>query len=169
MIYIVHRKLISLKTEFVITDQSGMPRYRVESKIFSWGNRLSLNDSDSQCVANIEERILRWKPTYEVYQQKNLLARITKEGWFWTWYNVEASRGPNFKIQSNFWGTRYWFAGEGRHLAEVHKPLFSISKVCEINICDDEMETLLLAAFIILQKNLDRENSQSQTRSSNIN
>jgi uncharacterized protein YxjI len=60
----MRQKLLSLGSDYVIEDDQGRERFRVDGKAFSFGDKLSFQDMSGEERAFIREKHLSWGPTY---------------------------------------------------------------------------------------------------------
>ena len=82
MIYRVKEKFWSIGDKFTIFDQQDNEKYFVIGKAFSWGDKLSFQDGKGRGLAYIEQKLLSWRPRYNILIGGKPFAEITKE---FTW------------------------------------------------------------------------------------
>ncbi|MEM7365765.1 MAG: LURP-one-related family protein [Pseudomonadota bacterium] len=110
MIYRIKEKFWSLGGEFAITDGDGNAMYRVVGQAFSWGNKLSFQDLEGNELAFINQKLISFKPRYEILIDGDVFAEVTKE---WSWFKQSFSLdvpGPNdYTITGSFWSHEFEF------------------------------------------------------------
>ena len=98
MRYVLKQNLWSIAHNYSITDEYGAEAFRVQGKVFSWGDKLSLLDPAGNEVVYIEQKVLAWGPTYQLYSGGQLVAVVKEElfTFFHTTFDVDAAPiGPS--------------------------------------------------------------------------
>ncbi len=151
MRYVMKQNIWSFGSGYVIKDAHGRDVLWVEGKFFSWGNQLIMRDSRGQQHAYIKQKIVSFKPTYEIYRGGQKFAEIVKE---WSWLKKEFTLdvpGPNdYLIQGSFWNHEYRFDRLGRTIATVSKSYFSWADTYGVDIWDREDHVSVLAACVVI-------------------
>ena len=76
MRYVMRQKLLSLANNFTIKDEQDQDAYYVKGKLFSFGDKLSFQDTSGNELVYIDQRLLNWSPTYELWRDADLLAVV---------------------------------------------------------------------------------------------
>ncbi len=162
MIFRIKEKFWSLGNDFYINDAEGDPRYFVDGKAFSWGDKLSFQDMDRQELAFISQKMLSWKPRYQIIIDGQVFAEVIKE---WTWFKKRFTLdvpGPNdYSIDGSFWEHEFTFTRSGRTVATVSKKYWSWTDSYGVNIVDGEDEVAILCACIVIDQVLHDESSSN--------
>ena len=79
MRYVMRQKLLSLADSFTIKDENERDAYVVKGKVFSIGDKLSFQDPAGNELVYIDQRLLNWSPTYELWRGADLLAVVKRE------------------------------------------------------------------------------------------
>src|SRR5262245_43862931 len=79
MKYLMRQKIFAIGDDFVIKDETGADRFKVDGKVFTIGNKLSFEDLAGRELAFIKQKILSFAPRYEIYRDGNLAAVVKKE------------------------------------------------------------------------------------------
>ena len=79
MIYRIKEAFWSWGNDFCITDSDGYPVYQIDGAAFSWGDNLSFQDMDGRELARISQKLLSFKPRYEIYIGGRKFAEVVKE------------------------------------------------------------------------------------------
>lgn len=153
MIYRIKEKFWSWGDKFSITDRSGNLAYYVDGKAFSWGDKLSFQDPHGRELAFIRQKLLSFKPRYQILVGGELFAEVVKE---WTWLRKKFTLdvpGPNdYTITGSFWEHEFTFERMGRQVARVSKNYFGWRDSYGVDIVDDEDQVAILCACIVIDQ-----------------
>ena len=153
MLFQINEKFWSFGDDFRISDENGRPVYLIDGEAFSWGDKLSLRSVDGRELAFISQKMLSFKPRYQIFRQGNLFAEVVKE---FTWFNKEFTLdvpGPNdYTIKGSFWDHSYEFFRSGRVVARVSKEFFSFNDVYGVEIDENEDVVSILATCIVIDQ-----------------
>ena len=58
--------------DYTIRDAAGEDVLRVDGKVFTFGEKLSLEDLSGREMAFISQKLLSWGPTYEIWKDNRL-------------------------------------------------------------------------------------------------
>ena len=145
MIYKIKEKFWAMGNDFVITDQRDCEIYRVDGKAFSWGDNLSFQDIQGRELAVIDQKLLSFKPRYQIVINGDPFAEVVKE---WSWFNKKFTLdvpGPNdYQIMGSFWEHEFIFARRGRDVARVSKRLWSWTDTYGVEIDEAENHVAIL-------------------------
>lgn len=163
MRYMMKEKFWSLSDDFSIQDANGQPVFFVKGRAFSWGDKLSFQDLNGHELAFISQKLLSFKPRFEIYRGNQLFAEVTKE---FSWFNKEFVLdvpGPNdYSINGSFWKRNYVFERQGRVVAQVSREYFTWSDTYGVDIIDGEDDVAILCAVIVIDQVLhDGDNRSS--------
>jgi uncharacterized protein YxjI len=127
--------------------------YVVAGQIFSLGKKLSFQDLAGNELAHIEQKLLSWGPTYEIYHQGELAAVVKKHLFTFLRYSFSIDLpGPGaLEAQGDFLALEYTFTRGGQTVAEVSKRWFSWVDTYGIDIADDQDQVLLLASAVVIE------------------
>jgi uncharacterized protein YxjI len=76
--YAMQHKLFSLGRDYTVTDETGQPRFIVDGKVFSLGHKLIFTDLAGTELATVQQRLLTFRPTYEITRAGVELAEVKK-------------------------------------------------------------------------------------------
>ena len=160
MRYVIKEKFWSFGDDFHIYNDNKEPVLFVDGKAFSWGDNLSVQSMDGQELAFISQKMMSFKPRYEIHRNGNLFAEVTKD---WSWFNKSFTLdvpGPNdYSIEGAFWRHDYHFNRSGRSVATISKAMWSWSDTYGVEIVDGEDDIAILAACIVIDQVLHDEKS----------
>ncbi len=153
MIYRIKEKFWSWGGEFCIDNDQNIPCYYVKGEAFSWGNKLSFMDEHKNELAFISQKLMSWKPLYQIIIDGNVFAEVIKE---WSWFNKKFTLdvpGPNdYTIIGSFWKHEYVFMRGGVEVAKVSKELWTWTDSYGVEIVDDEDHVAILCACIVIDQ-----------------
>ncbi|MDG2220906.1 MAG: LURP-one-related family protein [Rubripirellula sp.] len=166
MVFRIKEKFWSWGNDFAITDADGNEVYYVDGIAFSWGNKLSFQNPGRQELALISQKLLSWKPLYQIIIDGQIFAEVVKE---WTWFNKKFTLdvpGPNdYTIDGSFWSHEFSFQRQGRAVATVSKKYWSWTDSYGVEIVDGEDEVAILCACIVIDQVLHDESKSSSINS----
>lgn len=152
MRYVMKQDLWSFGDDFSITDEAGAERFRIDGKAVSIGDKLSFQDPDGAELAFIEQKLLAWGPTYEIYRSGDLYATVKKK--LFTLFNCVFEvdvPGPNdLTAEGDLMEHEYTFKRHGQDVAHVSKKWFSWSDTYGVEVLDGEDDVLILASAVVI-------------------
>jgi len=159
MRYVMKEKLIALGQDFKIQDESGRDVYFVDGKALSFGDKLVFKDMAGNELARIEQKLLAWGPTYEIYRGGQHVATVKKS--LFTLlrhkFSVDVPGPDDLEAQGDFLDHEYTFTRGGTTVAQVSKRWFSIRDVYGIDIAQGEDDVLLLACAVVVDMATHKE------------
>ena len=79
MRYEMKQKVFSLGHDFTVKDGGEADRFYVRGRSFSVQAQFSFEDMHGQELARIQQKLLSWRPAYEIYRKGALAAVVRKE------------------------------------------------------------------------------------------
>lgn len=151
MIYKIREKFWGFGDNFTIRDENDVAKFQVKGEVFSWGDKLSIQDTNGIELAFINQKLLSFMPRYEVKIDGILVAEIRKEfNWLFKKFILDIP-GPNdYVIDGAFWMHDYTFTRDSDVVAHVSKHLFNWTDSYSVTIEDGEDEIIILCACIII-------------------
>jgi len=151
MQYMLKQKVWSFTDTYTINDSAGQLAYALSGAFFSWGDKLTMVNAAGDEVAQIEQRLLSLKPTYDLHRDGRHFATITKEfSWFRESFTLDVP-GPNdYSIEGSFWTYDYSFSRGGSVVATVSKELFSWADTYGIDIAPGGDAVSILATAVVI-------------------
>ena len=158
MRYVIKEKFWSWGDDFHIFDVDQNAVFLVDGQAFSWGDKLSFQDMQGSELAFISQRLLSWKPTYNIFRNGEIFAEVVKEfSWFKKKFTLDVP-GPNdYEIDGQFWKHEYVFRRTGQIVAVVSKAVWSWTDSYGIDIADGEDDVSILCAAIVIDQVLHDE------------
>ena len=158
MIYRIKEKFWAWGNDFGIHDNNGNLCFYVDGKAFSWGDKLSFQNADRKELAFIDQKLLTWKPRYQIMVKGELFAEVVKE---WSWFNKTFTLdvpGPNdYLITGSFWRHEFTFERKGKKVATISKNFWGWSDAYGVEINDGEDDVMILCACIVIDQVLHDE------------
>ncbi len=151
MIYRVKEKFWTWGKDFTIMDARGQPRFLVDGEPFSWGKKLSFQDMAGKELAFISQKLMSWRPRYQILRNGAVFAEVAKEAtWFKKRFRLDVP-GPNdYQIDGSFWRHEFAFTASGRQVATVSKKAWSWAHEYGVDILEGEDEAAILCTCIII-------------------
>jgi uncharacterized protein YxjI len=152
MRYLMKQKLFCFGDDFVIKNEAGDDAFFVDGKVFTIGQKLSFQDMQGKELAFIQQKLLSWGPTYEIYRDGELAAVVKKHLFtlFRCAFTVDVPGPDDIEAQGSFLDMEYTFTRGGRPVADVSKRWFSFSDTYGVDIADGEDEVLILASTVVI-------------------
>ncbi len=151
MRYMMKQKLWSLGGEFTIRDEHEQGAFRILGKAFSWGDKLSFQDMHGTELAFISQKLMSWKPTYEIYRDGSKFAEVVKELSFFKSHFTLDVPGPNdYTISGSFWEHEYIFERGNAPVARVSREFWTWADTYGIDVIDGEDDVAILATCVVI-------------------
>jgi len=158
MRYVIKEAFWSLGRDFHIVNDRREDVFFVDGKAFSWGSKLSFQDLQGNELAFISQRLLSWKPTFQIYRSGELFAEVVKE---FSWLNKRFTLdvpGPNdYTIDGSFWEHDYTFTRKGQVVATVSKAYWAWTDTYGVETVEGEDDVSILCAAIVIDQVLHDE------------
>jgi uncharacterized protein YxjI len=152
MRYVMRQKLLSLADNFTIKNEQDQDVFLVKGKLFSFGDKLSFQDLAGNELVFIDQRLLNWSPTYELWRQAELLAVVKRELFSFIHHRFTVDvPGPNdLEAEGDFLDHEYMITRGGSVVATVSKRWFSWADTYGIEVADGEDDVLVLATAVVV-------------------
>ncbi len=152
MRYVMRQKILSLADNFTIKDEQERDVYLVKGKLFSFGDKLSFQDTAGNELVYIDQRLLNWGPTYELWRGAELLAVVKRQLFSFVHHRFTVDvPGPNdLEAEGDFLDHEYTFTRGENVVASVSKRWFSWTDTYGIEVADGEDPVLVLASAVVV-------------------
>src|ERR1700693_2178581 len=152
MRYVMRQKLLSLADSFTIKDENERDAYVVKGKLFSFGDKLSFQDTSGNELVYIDQRLLNWGPTYELWRETDLLAVVKRQlfSFIHHRFTVDVPGPDDLEAEGDFLDHEYTFARGSRQIASVSKQWFSWTDTYGVDIAANEDDLLILACTVVV-------------------
>ncbi|WP_208559807.1 LURP-one-related/scramblase family protein [Marinilactibacillus kalidii] len=148
MKYYIKQKVFSFRDQFSVRDDSERMLYRVEGKVLSLGSKLHIYNTYDEEIIYIEQKLLRFLPEYDLYQNGEKVATVKKDFNFFK--NNYAIIGPDWDVEGSFMAHNYVIKQNGSVIAAINKEWLSWGDTYAIDILDKEQTELLLGVVIVI-------------------
>jgi uncharacterized protein YxjI len=152
MRYLMKQGLLCFGDDFVIKNEAGEDAFFVDGKVFTLVKKLSFQDMHGHELAFIQQKLLAWGPTYEIYREGALAAVVKKHlfTFFRCTFAVDVPGPDDIEAQGDFLDMEYTFTRGGRPIAAVSKRWFAFSDTYGVDVSDGADDVLLLASTIVI-------------------
>ena len=152
MRYVMRQKLLSLADNFTIKNEQEQDVFLVKGRVFSFGDKLSFQDLAGNELVFIDQRLLNWSPTYELWKGGELLAVVKRELFSFIHHRFTVDvPGPNdLEAEGDFLDHEYTISRGGSVVATVSKRWFSWADTYGIEIADGKDDVLVLATAVVV-------------------
>ena len=152
MRYVMRQKLLSLSDSFTIKNEQDQDVFLVKGKLFSFGDKLSFQDLAGNELVFIDQRLLNWSPTYELWKGDELLAVVKRELFSFIHHRFTVDvPGPNdLEAEGDFLDHEYAITRGERAVATVSKRWFSWTDTYGIEVAEGEDDVLVLATAVVV-------------------
>lgn len=153
---LIKQKVFSFGSKFNIFDENGEIKYVAVGEVFTFGRKLHVMDTDGNEVIYIEQKLLTFRPKYEINIVGNAPVEIVKE---FTLFTHEYSIPDwNVKINGDFLAHEYTVTMNGYDIAVMSKEWLTWGDTYIINIPDPGNELLALAAILVVDCCMESNN-----------
>ncbi len=160
MKYKIKQKIFSFGDNFTIKDENDEDRFIVRGKVFAIGNKLKVEDLVGNELINIEQKVFRFLPEYNLYSSDDHLATVKKEFSFLKPRFSIMSTVGDYEISGNFLGHEFQILKEDQVVVTVSKKILSLSDTYMTEINNQENQAFMLALVIIIDQVLHNKSNQ---------
>ena len=163
-----NQKMFSWGANFSIFDQNDNECYYSDNPVFSWKDRVSIfSKTTGQQVLRISQKPFAFRPTYYISDSSDkLLATVYSTFQFFRTRMIIESYLGNFELKGQFMSMEYTIEKNENIVCSIHKRMFSMKPMYEVQISDDENELLyigILVALNLLQRARNNSAAASAT------
>jgi uncharacterized protein YxjI len=152
MRYVMREKWLSFGNDFTIMDEQQTPRFFVDGRAFSLGEKLSFQNMNGQELAFIRQRLLSWGPTYEITHEGRLVATVKKKLFtlFHCKFFVDVPGPDDLEARGNFLDHEYSFTLRGNPVAQVSKKWIAWTDSYVVDIQPAVSDVLILCCAVVI-------------------
>lgn len=150
----IKQKVWSFKDRFTIKDDVERDVFFVEGEFLTLAKKLRLFNLDNEEQLYIEQRLWRFLPEYDLFQDGVKVATVKKE--FALFKNNYTITGPNWHIEGSVMAHDYVIKEGNKVIADINKKWLSWGDSYEININEDSSVTVLLGIVIVIDAVISR-------------
>lgn len=150
--FVMKKDWFCLGDDYTIQDAAGEAVLKVDGKVFCIGDQLSIQTMDGRELGYIDQKLLHWGPTYEIYRSGALAAVIKKSVFtlFHCKFTVDVPGPDDLVAEGDFWEHEYSFRRHGRQIATVSERYFSLTHSYGIDVPHGEDPVLIVAAAVVI-------------------
>lgn len=150
--YVMRQDWLSWGKDYTIRDAAGDDILRVDGRVLSLGDKLSIEDLSGRELAFVSQKLLSWGPTYEIWKGDRRAAVVKKSVFtlFRCEFSIDVPGPDDLLAEGDFWDREYSFTRAGRPVASVSKKYFSWTDTYGIDIGRGEDEILILASAVVI-------------------
>ena len=153
---LIKQTVFSFGSKFNIFDENGEIKYVAVGEVFTFGRKLHVMDTDGNEVIYIEQKLLTFRPKYEINIVGNAPVEIVKE---FTLFTHEYSIPDwNVKINGDFLAHEYTVTMNGYDIASMSKEWLTWGDTYIIDIPDPGNELLALASILVVDCCMESNN-----------
>ncbi|MCZ2260918.1 LURP-one-related/scramblase family protein [Sporosarcina sp. G11-34] len=144
----IKQKVFSLGEKFSVTNAEENEVYFVEGSFMQIPKRFSITDDARNEVAMITKKTFSFLPTFFVDVQGQETMTIKKEFSFLkARYSIDAA---GIEVRGNWWDMNFEVYQNETFIGAVSKKWFTWGDSYELQIANDEMESLLVALVVAI-------------------
>ena len=146
------QKVFSLGDKFTIRTENGEDAFLVNGEVFSLGHKLSFEDPQGNELLYIQQKLLSWGPTYELYRGDEHVGTIKKElfSFFRCTFEIHTDESGDLEAEGNFSDHEYTVTRGGEAIAQISKQWFAWSDTYGVDIADSADPVLILASTVVI-------------------
>ncbi|MFT3697753.1 MAG: LURP-one-related family protein [Kofleriaceae bacterium] len=151
MRYLMRQKVWSWTSRFAIKNDRDEDVGFIDGQALAWGHKLSFTDVLGHEVARIEQKLMSWGPTYEIYRDGYLAAVVKKELFRMTpRFSVDVPGPDDLEIEGDVWGHEYFFTRNNQAVATVSKAWWTMADTFGVECLDSVDHILVLACTVVV-------------------
>ncbi|MES2463535.1 MAG: LURP-one-related family protein [Armatimonadota bacterium] len=146
------QKLFAFGDDFYIKDENGNNAFFVDGKVFSIGKQLAFQDLSGNTLVHIQQKLLAWGPTYELYKGDTVAAVVRRDlfSFFRHRFTVDVPGPDDLEAEGNLLDREYALTRGGQQVAAVSKQWFSWTDTYGVDIAEGEDTVLILASTVVI-------------------
>jgi uncharacterized protein YxjI len=149
----MRQKLFSWGDDFVIKDDKGRERYKVDGAVFALRDSLTFLTPDGKPVAAVTQKLLSWGPTYEIERGGRVVA-VVKKSLFTLLscrFSVDVPGPDDLEATGDFLEHEYRIVHtDERPAAVVTKRFFDFTDTYGVEVEPGEDDVLILATTVVI-------------------
>lgn len=149
MRYMMQQKMFTFGDKFAVKNEAEEDVFLIKGEVFTIGHKLSFQDMQGKELAFIRQKMLSFKPTYEV-SRDGMEPVVLKKNFtlFRDAFTVEVPDKGELSIQGNFTDYEYTFSRDDQTAAQASKSWFSLRDTYGVDITEGEDDVLILACVV---------------------
>jgi uncharacterized protein YxjI len=145
------QKIFAMTDRFVIKNQAEEDVGFIDARMFSIGHKLLFTDVLGNEVARIQQKIMAWGPTYEIYRNDQLVGVVKKKLFkLYPTFTVDVDGPDDLTVEGELWEHEYIFVRAGAAVASVSKQWWTVADTYGVEVLDSEDHVLILASTLVI-------------------
>jgi uncharacterized protein YxjI len=151
MRYQLREQVFSFHDRFAIRNERDEEVAYIDGKLLSLGDRLVFSDVLGNELVRIEQRLMSWGATYQIFRGDVAIATVRKKVWsLRPKFHIELEAGGELVVEGEFMEHEYVFVREDRTIASVSKRWYTLAETFGVELVDGEDAILILAVTVII-------------------
>ncbi|MEX1376078.1 MAG: LURP-one-related family protein [Eubacteriales bacterium] len=148
----IKQKIFSFGDKFSVNAEDGTPIIFVEGKVFTVGNKLNVYDANGDELFYIEQKLFKLLPEYRIFSGGQEVAFLKREFTILKpKINITSTYG-NFSIEGNFIGYNFNIFKDGNVVGTVSKKFVAFSDTYTLDIFGEENVPFLITLTIVIDQ-----------------
>src|SRR5215212_1747802 len=166
MRYVIRERFFRLGEDSDITDEHGRVVLRVDGKVLTLRDRLVIKDPAGREVAEVQRRLLAFRPTYEISVGGREVAEVRKHFFtpFRDRFTIDIPGPDDLEMSGNLVDHEFTIRQGDRTVATVSKRWFTLRDTYAVEIAPGADDLLILASVLALDLAEDREREEREER-----
>ncbi len=151
MIYTVRQKILSLKDNYVIRDESGSPRFRAIGSFFTIADKLQLIDISTGKVVIIRQKLFKFFAEYYFIIDGKIEA-VLKEKFktLGAKFKITTSKGDEFVTKGGIFDYNFSIRSGANEVCRISKTVFTLADSYTVDIHAPNQDHVLIMAICIV-------------------
>ena len=159
----IRQKVFSFGDKFSVNAEDGTPIIYVEGKVFSLGDKLKVLDANGDELFYIEQKLFKFLPEYRIFSGGEEVAFVKREFTFFKpKVNITSAYG-NFTIDGNILGYNFNIYKDGKVVATISKKFVAFSDNYTLDVFEDENIPFLITLTIVIDQILHDNDNRNNT------
>jgi uncharacterized protein YxjI len=160
--YLIRERFFRLGEDSDITDEQGRPVFHVDGKVLSVRNRLVIRDPEGQEVAQVQRKLVAFRPTYEVSVGGREVAEVRKRLFtpFGDRFTIDLPGPDDLEMTGDLFDHEFTIRRGDQPVATISKRWFSTRDTYAVDVAPGQDDLLLLACVLALDLAEDQERKQ---------
>ena len=145
--YLIRERFLRLGEDSDITDDQGRPVLEVDGKVLSLRNRLVLRDPEGREVAQVQRKLVTFRPTYEVSVVGREAAEVRKRLFtpFGDRFTIDVPGPEDLEMAGDLFDHEFTIRRGDQVVATVSKRWFSMRDTYAVDVGPGHDDLLILA------------------------
>lgn len=160
MKYYLRQRIFAFTDTYDITDAEKQPLYRVKSKLFTIGSKITLMGLGNEPLYFINQKIWHFMPHYQIEKDGQIVGMVKRKFSFFPKFEFEGALGQ-FSVEGNIFAWDFAILHNGHTVATLHKKFISLTDSYEIDVLDESLVQEILTLVLVIDTSIhnNRQNS----------